>query len=71
MHPLHRIFQNLSHSQIPAVDTSDNDTDNQYENIADDNNANECRNDNISDEDKKENSTSMKMEVLIVTKTLI
>ena len=41
----------------PLTDTAV-DTDNEYENIADDTNANECGNNNISDEDKKENSTT-------------
>ena len=41
-----------------AIDTTNNDTDNEYENTTDDNTANERRNDNISNEDKKENSTT-------------
>lgn len=41
----------------PLTDTAV-DTDNEYENIADSTSANECGNNNISDEDKKENSTT-------------
>ena len=41
-----------------AIDTTDNDTDNEYENTTDGNTANERRNDNISNDDKKENSTT-------------
>ena len=41
-----------------AIDTTDNNPDNDYENISNDNTANERRRDNISDKYKKENGTT-------------
>ena len=41
-----------------AIDTTNNDTDNEYETTTNEKAANEHRNDNISNEDKKENSTT-------------
>ena len=41
-----------------AIDTTNNDTDSEYENTTDDNTANEHETDNISNKDTKENSTT-------------